>query len=74
MCQISRKTVIRANRMMIEHRSDRVGKSTATNKSGIFISVTLNGRLYSQTISHDKLREAFKQALKESEALHGTKL
>ena len=69
MCQISRETVIRANRRMIERKSVR-GGSSVTSDGSFRVSVAANGKIYRQTITREQVREAYGKALKKNGA-HG---
>lgn len=69
MCQISRETVIRANRRMIEHKPVR-GGSSVTSDGSFRVSVAANGKIYRQTITREQVREAYGKALKKN-GTHG---
>lgn len=69
MCQISRATVLRANRRMIE-RGKRPGKCAVTSDGKFHVSVVANGRVYTQTITNEQIREAYGKALEKKSAYH----
>lgn len=71
MCQISRATVIRANRRMIERKSEGRSMSFVTSDGNFHMSVMANGRIYTQIITREQVREAYGKALSENVVTYG---
>ena len=71
MCQISRETVRRANKRMIERGARRTYRSTVSSDGNFNISVMANGKIYSQVITREQIREAYGKVLVKNGMCHG---
>ena len=74
MCQISKATVIRANRRMIERRGVRSTERVVSSNGDFYVSVRANGKVYTQVITRDQIRKAYGMALAKNSAIHGAEL
>ena len=75
MCQISRETVRRANRRMIAGvPSARKARTTVMDDGSVVMSIAANGKVYSQTLTKEQIRQAYGRALAKNGMGHGAKL
>ena len=63
MCKISKKTVIRANRLMIGSKSPKRIDKFDSLRNEIKVSVFANGKMYKQTLTEKQMQDAFHKAL-----------
>lgn len=74
MCQVSRATVMRANRRMIERGGIRSTERVVMSNGDFHVSVRANGKVYTQVITREQIREAYGKALAKNSAIHGAEL
>ena len=74
MCQVSKATILHANRRLIERKGVRLSERVVSSNGDFHVSVFSNGKLYTQVITKNQIREAYGKALAKNKANHGAKL
>ncbi len=62
MCKISKTTVLRVNKKMIERKNESRANNFSMN-GDIQVSVFANGKIYSQIVTSEQIRTAFALAM-----------
>lgn len=62
MCKISKTTVLRVNKKMIERKNESRANNFSMN-GDIQVSVFANGKIYSQIVTGEQIRTAFALAM-----------
>lgn len=63
MCKISKKTLLRANRRMIEHGGRQRTNNAILSDGSFQVSVLVNGRTYSKIVTQQQIHAAFASAM-----------
>lgn len=74
MCQVSKATVIRANRRIIERKGVRSTERMVASNGDFHVSVKADGKVYVHVITRKQIREAYGKALAKNGAIHGAEL
>lgn len=74
MCVVSKASILRANKRLIERRGGSSSERVVSSNGDLRFSVFSNGKLYTQVITKNQIREAYGKALEKNKVNHGKKL